>query len=75
MQSELNTMSKRGQWVEMGALITDDVLDTFAVVAEPGEVAPKLLERFGGVVDLWMGTFTTGDPDEEVEAMKVLQAG
>jgi probable F420-dependent oxidoreductase len=75
MQSELNTMSKQGKWVEMGDLITDDVLDAFAVVAEPGKVAPKLLERFGGVVDLWMGTFTTGDPDQEVEAMKVLQAG
>jgi probable F420-dependent oxidoreductase len=75
MQSELNTMSKQGKWVEMGQLITDDVLDTFAVVGRPGEIAPKLLARYGGVVDQWMGTFAAGSPEQEVEAMKVLQAG
>ena len=46
---ELNTMSKRGEWVEMGELITDDILDAFAVVAEPDDVAPKLRARFGTV--------------------------
>lgn len=78
MQSELNTMSKLGKWVEMAELITDDVLAEFAIVTQPGEtaaVAPKLLARYGGVVDLWMGTFGTADADEEAEAVKVLQAG
>ena len=32
---QLNAMSKRGEWVEMGGLITDEMLDTFAVVAPP----------------------------------------
>jgi probable F420-dependent oxidoreductase len=48
---ELNTMSKRGQWVEMGELITDDILETFAVVAEPDDVVPMLLARYGPLVD------------------------
>ena len=48
---ELNAMSKRGQWVEMGELVTDDILDAFAVVAEPGEVAGRLRARFGGLLD------------------------
>ena len=33
LQTELNTLSKRGEWVKMGELIDDDVLDAFAVVA------------------------------------------
>ena len=48
---ELNVMSKRGEWVAMGELITDEILDTFAVVAEPDDVATKLLARYGGLVD------------------------
>ena len=48
---QLNTMSKRGEWVAMGELITDEMLDAFAVVAPPDEVAPVLLQRFGDLVD------------------------
>jgi probable F420-dependent oxidoreductase len=48
---ELNTMSKRGEWVEMGELITDDILETFAVVAEPDDVAPMLRARYGPLID------------------------
>jgi len=51
LQEELNTLSKQGKWVEMGDLIDDDVLNTFAVVAEPDQVAAGLLARFGGVID------------------------
>ena len=36
LQPELNALSKQGKWVEMGELIDDDILSTFAVVAEPG---------------------------------------
>ena len=48
---ELNTMSKRGEWVEMGELFTDDMLQTFAVVADPDDVAGMLRARFGPLVD------------------------
>jgi alkanesulfonate monooxygenase SsuD/methylene tetrahydromethanopterin reductase-like flavin-dependent oxidoreductase (luciferase family) len=43
LQDELNTLSKQGKWVEMGSLITDEILDAFAVVGEPESVAPELL--------------------------------
>ena len=39
LQNDL--MSKRGQWVEMAALIDDDALNTFAVVAPPEEIARR----------------------------------
>jgi probable F420-dependent oxidoreductase len=51
LQVELNRLSKQGEWVKMGELIDDEVLDAFAVVAEPAEVPAKILQRFSGVVD------------------------
>jgi probable F420-dependent oxidoreductase len=51
LQTELNTLSKEGKWAEMGTLIDDDILRTFAVVAEPPAVASALISRFGDVVD------------------------
>ncbi len=50
LHEELNALSKKGGWVEMGNLITDDILNTFAVVAEPEQIAPELLRRYGDVI-------------------------
>jgi probable F420-dependent oxidoreductase len=51
LQPELNTLSKQGKWVEMGELIDDEILNTFAVVCEPADVPKQILSRFGDVVD------------------------
>jgi hypothetical protein len=51
LQDRLNTLSKQGKWVEMGELIDDEVLDTFAVVAEPEDIAPELHRRYGDVIE------------------------
>jgi probable F420-dependent oxidoreductase len=51
LQPELNTLSKRGEWVKMGELIDDDVLDAFAVVCPLDKVASEVLHRFGSLVD------------------------
>ncbi|XVV17269.1 TIGR03617 family F420-dependent LLM class oxidoreductase [Actinoplanes sp. CA-131856] len=48
LADKLNGLSRRQAWAEMTALITDDVLDTFAV---GGDVGKNLRERFGGLVD------------------------
>jgi len=50
LHTELNALSKQGEWQKMGTLIDDEILNTFAVVGEPEEVAPKLKERYGDVV-------------------------
>lgn len=50
LQEQLNRMSKEGKWKEMGELITDDILNTFAVVGEPEQIAPELEKRYGDVV-------------------------
>ena len=51
LQPELNSLSKQGEWVKMGELIDDDILRTFAVVAEPEGVGAELKKRYGGIVD------------------------
>ncbi len=51
LQTELNTLSKRGAWDEMAELIDDEVLNTFAVVGELDTIAPEVLRRFDGLVD------------------------
>lgn len=48
---QLTTLSKRGQWTEMGEAIDDDVLAAFAVVAEPDGVGKEILSRFGDLID------------------------
>src|SRR4051812_14861835 len=50
LQDELNAMSKQGKWVEMGGLIDDEILNTFAVVGGPEQIAPELHRRYGDVI-------------------------
>lgn len=51
LQPELNSLSKKGAWEEMGRLISDDVLDAFAVRGTPEEIAGALQQRFGDIID------------------------
>ena len=50
VQRELNTLSKRGEWDAMGALITDEMLDTFAVRGAPDEVGALVRARYDGLL-------------------------
>ncbi|MFD0112503.1 TIGR03617 family F420-dependent LLM class oxidoreductase [Streptomyces sp. NPDC058320] len=49
LQEELHRLSTQGRWQEMGLLIDDTVLDTFAVTGEPETVGRTLHQRFGGL--------------------------
>jgi probable F420-dependent oxidoreductase len=51
LQPELNALSKQGEWVKMGELIDDEILNTFAVVAEPDAIGAELTKRWTGLVD------------------------
>jgi probable F420-dependent oxidoreductase len=50
-QIELNTLSKQGQWDAMANVIDADMLEAFAVVAEPDKVAQGLIDRYSHLVD------------------------
>ena len=74
LQPELNRLSKQGQWNEMGTLITDEVLDKFAVVGEPDAAVDKFLSRFGDVVDRTTGSFPSRDSDHARAILAKLSA-
>jgi alkanesulfonate monooxygenase SsuD/methylene tetrahydromethanopterin reductase-like flavin-dependent oxidoreductase (luciferase family) len=74
LQTELNAMSKRGEWVAMGERISDEILEAFAVVAEPEKVPGALKERFGGVVDRVLCTFPWATDAERRAYLEELRA-
>jgi hypothetical protein len=49
--TRLNELSRKGEWVAMGELITDEMLETFAVVAPPDALAGAILDRYGEILD------------------------
>ena len=75
LQEELNGLSKQGKWVEMGKLIDDEILNTFAVVGEPETVAPELHRRYGDVIQRisFYAPYKT-DPDRWSKVLAELKA-
>ena len=47
----LHRLSLEGKWDEMGCLVSDEVLGTFAVIGEYDEIAGKLKDRAGDILD------------------------
>jgi probable F420-dependent oxidoreductase len=72
LQSELNVLSKQGRWEDMGRLIDDEILATFAVMAEPSRVAAELEARYGDLIDRLSWTFGLGDAAQRREAIQRL---
>ncbi len=50
LQSRLHALTRQGRWSELGSLITDEVLQRFAVVGAAAEIAPKIWERYGDMI-------------------------
>lgn len=65
----LSVSSDADKWDTMATLIDDDVLYTFAVVAEPDKLAGAILERYGDVVDRMHLTRIQGLPDDQMQAI------
>ena len=75
LQPQLNRLSKEGKWVEMGDLIDDEILDTFAVVTErPMDIARLLQQRYRGLVDTWQCTFMAPDDELQQQVIQAVQA-
>lgn len=75
IQAEANAMSKQGKWVEMGELISDDILNTFAVVCEtPNQLAPELTRRYGDLIDSWECTWLSDSAEALSNVVNQIQA-
>lgn len=69
---ELHELSLDGKWDEMTALVTDEMVDAFAVDAPPAELADELRAEYGDVADRIQVEF---DPDQEFWADVVDELG
>jgi probable F420-dependent oxidoreductase len=69
LHTELHKLSLQGEWDAMGALIDDEILDAFAVVAPVGKLAAALRSRCDGVVDRVMPTLPKTLPTDTAAAI------
>ena len=74
LQPELNTMSKQGRWEEVGELITDDILNAFAVVGEPDRIAAGIKSRYGDIVDRTAAAYANIAQDDQARIIAELSA-
>ena len=49
--AELHELSKDQKWAEMGELITDEMVSTFAIEAEPEDLLDEAVDVYGDVAD------------------------
>ena len=75
LQDELNALSKQGEWEQMGTLIDDEILNTFAVVGPPESIAPELGRRYADVIDrVSFYAPYDSDPERWLPVMEALKA-
>jgi probable F420-dependent oxidoreductase len=70
LQGELNRLSKTGDWDTMASMITDEIVDTFVVSGAPEQIAPRLQERYGDLVQ--RVSFDTPDKSGAERVARVL---
>jgi probable F420-dependent oxidoreductase len=71
---QLSGLAARGAWADMPALITDDMLAQFAVIADPDNLSAALHARYQGLVDR-LGVYIPFMPGERDEFWKSLLHG
>jgi probable F420-dependent oxidoreductase len=71
LAKELTRKSVRGDWEGMAGLITDEMLDAFAVVGVPEEIPEKLRRRYTGLLDR-LAVYETFDPEGDLTAQRAL---
>jgi probable F420-dependent oxidoreductase len=74
LQGELNRMSKQGRWEEMGTLITDDILDAFAVCGPPDTIAGQIKDRYGDLIDRTSAAYANIPKEDRVKIIAELTA-
>jgi probable F420-dependent oxidoreductase len=70
---ELTRMSIRGDWEGMAGLVTEEMLDAFAIVGAPDQLPEKLRRRYTGLLDR-LAVYETFQPDGDLTAQRALLA-
>lgn len=61
---KLNQMSKTGQWAEMTAEVSDDVVRLFAAVGRHDEIKGAIEAHFGGIADTVFAAVSSETPSD-----------
>jgi probable F420-dependent oxidoreductase len=72
--AKLNEMSNRGQWAEMANLITDEMLEAFAVEGTPEEVAATIKKRYDGLLTRTGFRIPTGQGGDPERWRRIIQS-
>jgi probable F420-dependent oxidoreductase len=75
LQPELNAMSKQGRWLEMMALVTDDMLDTIGVSGRPAEVGRRLRARNAWADRTHLVLYNETAPEAVVDLVRAFKEG
>jgi probable F420-dependent oxidoreductase len=76
LQTDLQALSKRGEWVKMGTLIDDEVLAAFAIVSTPDRLAADIRAEIGDLVDrVSFQVPDDADPDWHAGVVRALHEG
>ncbi len=74
VRTELSKMARSGKWDKMGEVIDDMMLNEFAVVAAPEELAQVVKARYDGLLDR-VGYYFPFEPDNPEKAAIWKNAG
>ena len=74
IQLELNQLTKKGQWQDIAALITDEMLESIAVSGTPVEVSKQIFDRYGSIATRIAPSIFSGDPSVTAELIKSLKS-
>jgi hypothetical protein len=68
---KLNAMTKAGQWDQLAAEISDDVVSLFAAFGRYDQLANSVTRRFGGAIDLLYASLSSDQlPDIPTEVLQ-----
>jgi len=75
LQQELNELTKRGAWDELAGVVSDEVLETFAVIGTPEQAAEEIRRRYGDVATRATVSVPEGaDPERWAPVFAILRA-
>lgn len=70
---KLHEMSLAGQWAQMPGLVSDEMLNAFAVVGSYDEVAPLLKERYGDLLDEVVFNMEAASPSDQKALRRIIE--
>lgn len=74
LHTDLHTLSREGRWTEMAALLPDEVVTEFAVVAQADDLAGVVIARYGDLLtSINMNVDYVADPDTWLPVIEALR--